>query len=406
MKQAIRLGALVAILALVAIIGWRIVGQMQAERYAQTKPERALAWRPSDPHALLVLAERQLVQGDVTLAQTTARQLLAHAPLQGEAFRVLADAADRQGHRAEAFKLYRIAERRAPRDLPTRAWLTQRYLEQGDYPQALAQIDRILRMSPQRATSINPVLVQMAQDATFAKALAQALRSDPPWRPRLLAALRHPKTGNAVAAGQVMGALQQQGGLSQKEYAGWLDSLMAQGYWGEAYARWAGEVPKPGGKLPLVYNGDFAQVPSDSGFDWRLRRVPGVLLQFEQAAGTQGQAAYLRFLDRRIPSAGLEQPLLLTPGEYHLSLRARAQALRSALGLQWVVACVGPAGVVGRTDPLDESFGWRVFEATVTIPATGCPAQWLRLINPMAAGSAQRVAGDLWISDVKISPQP
>lgn len=405
MKQVVRHGALVAVLGFVLFAGWRIVGEMQAEHYQKDAPERALAWRPNDPRVLLVLAERQLVAGDVTSAQASARRLLAHEPLQGVAFRVLAEAADRQGHRAEAFRLYQIADRRAPRDLPTRAWLTQRFLEKGEYGKALAQIDRILRMSPKTAASILPVLVQMAQDKTFAKALAQALRADPPWRPGLLAALRNPKTGNPVAAGQVMDALQQQGGLSTQEYAGWLDSLMTQGRWSEAYARWASAVPKPGGRLPLVYNGDFAQVPSDSGFDWRLRRVPGVLLQFEQAAGAPGQAAYLRFLDRRIPGAGLEQPLLLSPGRYRLSLRARSQALQSALGLQWVIACVGPGGVVARTDPLDGTFGWRGFETSFAIPDSGCPGQWLRLINPVPAGSAQRVAGDLWISDMKISPQ-
>ncbi|MEO6154484.1 MAG: hypothetical protein ABIP16_02005 [Thermomonas sp.] len=405
MNQVFRYGALAAVLGLVLSAGWRIVGQMQAERYQQVDPERTLGWRPNDPRALLLLAERQLGQGDFRSAQASAKRLLAHEPLQGEAFRVLAEAADRQGHRAEAFRLYRIAERRAPRDVPTRAWLTQRYLESGEYDQALGQIDRILRMSPKRAAGIHPVLVQMAQDPKFAEALAQSLRADPPWRRGILAALRHPQTGNPDAAGQVMGALQQQGGLSPEEYAGWLDSLMAQGRWGEAYARWAGEVAKPGGRLSLVYNGDFEHVPSDSGFDWRLRRVPGVLLQFEQAAGTPGQAAYLRFLDRRIPSAGLEQPLMLSSGHYRLSLRLRAQTLRSALGLQWVIACVGPGGVVARTELVEGSFGWRTFEAAFAIPDTGCPGQWLRLINPVPAGSAQRVAGDLWFSDVKITPQ-
>ena len=38
-------------------------------------------------------------------------------------------------------------------------------------------------------------------------------------------------------------ALQAQGGLSEEEYNRWLDSLMAQGRWGEAYARWASGAP-------------------------------------------------------------------------------------------------------------------------------------------------------------------
>jgi tetratricopeptide (TPR) repeat protein len=325
--------------------------------------------------------------------------------LQGAAFRVLADAAGREGRREDAFRLYLIAEQRAPRDLQARAWLTQRYLEQGDFDEALAQVDRILRMAPQRARSIYPVLGQMAQEPAFANALAATLRQNPPWRAGLLAALRDSRTGNQVAVGRVMQALQNQGGLAPEEYAGWLDSLIQQGRWGEAYARWAGKALKPGGRLPLVYNGDFAEPPSDVGFDWRRRRVPGVLLQFEPGAADAGQVLYMNFLDRRVPNAGLEQPLMLLPGNYRLALRMRAQGLRSELGLQWQVACSGPGGVGGRTDAIDGSFPWRTFEAEITIPAVGCPGQWLRLVNPVPAGAAQRVAGELWVDDVTITRQ-
>ena len=405
MKPVLRYPAIIIVLAFAMVAGWRIVGQMQAERYAQADPERALGWRPDHPQALLVLAERQLAEGNVAESRANARQLLAHEPLQGVAFRLLAAAADREGRREDASRLYLIAEKRAPRDLQTRAWLTQRYLERGDFAQALEQVDRILRMAPQRARSINPVLAQLAQDPAFAEALAAKLRQGPPWRAGLLNSLRDPKAGDPVAVGRVMQALQRQGGLEPEEYAHWLDSLMTQGRWGEAYARWAGPLPKPDGRLPLVYNGNFAQLPSDVGFDWRLRRIPGVILQFEPESGAGGRVAYLHFLDRRVPSAGLEQALMLSPGAYRLAVRMRAQALRSELGLQWTVQCQGPAGVVGRTDAIDGSFSWRTFEADVTIPDAGCPGQWLRLVNPVPSGAAQRAVGEVWLDDVRLVRQ-
>lgn len=390
-------------LAVIAALcaGWSIFGQMQAERLAESDPEAALHWFPNDPMGLLALAEGQLREGDATAAAAAARQLLKAEPLQGRGFRVLADVADREGRHAEAFKLYQIAARRAPRDLPARAWLTQHYLEQGQYPQALAQVNRILRMEPQRAKSINPILVQLAQDAAFAEALADALRDNPPWRPATLAALRDRNIGNAEAAGRVLQSLQDKGGLSEKEQKDWLDSLIAQGRWGEAYARWAGTVVKPGGRLPLLFNGDFSAVPSNRGFDWRVRHVPGVLLRFEPAPGSRGSAAYLRFLDRRVPDAGLEQPLALSAGHYRLSLKMRAQTLRSELGLEWVVVCTGAGGVVARTEPVDGTIGWRAFTADFTIQPS-CPGQWIRLINPVPTGAAQRVSGELWLDDVTV----
>jgi len=400
MKTFARYLSVFAVLALLTLAGWRIVGQMQAERFAQDQPERALRWRPNHPQALQALAERQLAAGRFDEARASLRRMLAHEPLHGVGFRLLAEASDRQHRREDAFPLYRIAEHRAPRDLQTRAWLTQRYLEQGKFELALVQVDRILRMAPQRARSIQPVLARLAEDPGFAEALAAILRQNPPWRVGMLAALRDPGTGSRVAAGRVMQALQNQGGLTPEEYAHWLDSLIAQERWGEAYARWASSVSKPDGRLALIYNGRFEQKPSDVGFDWRLRRVPGVLLQFEPGQGAAGQAVYLHFLDRRVPHAGLEQPLLLFPGHYRLSVRMRAQGLRSELGLRWVVACQGPAGVVGRTEAIDGSFGWRRFEAEVAIPPAGCPGQWLRLVNPVPSGAAQRVTGQLWVDDV------
>ena len=400
MKKAVRYLSMAVVLAIVIVAGWRIVGRMQAERFAKSQPERALRWRPNHPQALQALAERQLAAGRFDDARASLRRMLAHEPLRGVGFRLLAEASDRQHRREDAFPLYRIAEHRAPRDLQTRAWLTERYLEQGEFEPALVQIDRILRMAPQRARSIQPVLAQLAEDPRFAEALAASLRQNPPWRVGMLAALRDPGTGNQVAAGRVMQALQNQGGLTPEEYTHWLDSLIAQGRWGEAYARWSGSASKSSGRLSLVYNGQFEQPPSGVGFDWRLRRVPGVLLQFEPGAGASGQAVYLHFLDRRVPHAGLEQPVLLSPGVYRLSVRMRAQGLRSELGLQWIVACQGAAGIAGRTEAIDGSFGWRTFEAEVVIPSTGCPGQWLRLVNPVPGGAAQRVTGQLWVDDV------
>ena len=386
--------------------GWRVVGQMQAERHAASDPLRALRWRPGDPAALLALAERQLAEDNATAARAAATRLLAREPLQGEAFRILAAASEREGDQARALRLYRIAARRAPRDQATRAWLARHFLQQGDYPQALVQIDALLRVAPWRADNVHPALVQMAQDAAFAKALAQALRSDPPWRAGVLAALRHPKTGNSLAAGQVMQTLQDEGGLSAEEYSRWLDSLISQGRWGEAYARWASSAIKPGGRLPRLYNGDFATDPSSTGFDWRLRRVPGVLMELEPGKEGSSRVVHLQFLGRRVPNAGLEQALMLEPGRYRLRLRARARALRSEMGLQWRIACAGPAGVAGRSEALLGSFDWTDVDMEFTVTQAGCPGQWLRLENPVPSGAGQQVAGDLWLTGFRLEQQP
>ena len=396
---------LVILAVLLAIAGWRIAGQMQAERHAAAEPDRALRWRPQHPQAMLALARGQLARGEHEAAQATARRLLAVEPLHAEAFRVLAAVEDQQKRPAQALALYRIAARRAPRDAQAHAWLAEHYLQQGEYAPALAEIDRVLRMSPERTARVVPVLAQMAQERDFAVALATALQVHPPWRPAVLRALGRQSATDAQAETQVLQALQAQGGLDAREFAGWLDSLIAQGRWGEAYARWAGAVMGESGRLPRVYNGDFDRMPTGVGFDWRLKQVPGVLLGVEDAGGGQGMVAHLRFLGRSVASGGLEQPMLLPAGNFRLRMRVHGQSLRSALGLQWQVVCADGGGVVARSEAIDGSFGWRALEVDFTVPVDRCKGQWLRLVNPVPAGPAQVVAGDLWVDGVVVEPR-
>ncbi len=94
------------------------------------------------------------------------------------------------------------------------------------------------------------------------------------------------------------------------------------------------------------------------------------------------------------------------PGHYRLSMQARGQSLASELGLQWVITCeLGPQMVVLGL-PADGSFDWRKLIADFEIPSKSCQGQWLRLINPVSGGAGQRVAGELWLAQMKIDRLP
>ena len=68
MKPGLR-HALVAAAAVFALFaGWRVFGQMQAERHAQAEPERALRWRPDHPLLREATARHIPVWGEVELA--------------------------------------------------------------------------------------------------------------------------------------------------------------------------------------------------------------------------------------------------------------------------------------------------------------------------------------------------
>ena len=134
-----------------------------------------------------------------------------------------------------------------------------------------------------------------------------------------------------------------------------------------------------------------------------LWKQPVVIDNKPGASGTQ--AAHFHFIGRPAGGGGLQQPLLLAPGDYQLSLRAKAEFLHSEGGLQWIVRCAG-GPTVAELGPLEGSFDWDTRRVAFTVPADRCPGQWLELRNPAVRGSAQVVSGDLWIDDIAIAPAP
>lgn len=396
--------ALLAITLVVAglFAAWRVIVITQADRWAEEAPPRALRWAPDHPVALLALAERQLADGQHEQAVASARRLVAVEPLEGRGFRVLAEAAHQSGDASQALALYTIAARRSPRDIAARAWLTQHHLDNGDFRAALEQIDKILRIAPKQQATLLPILAQLARDPKFAEELARSLQQRPQWRERFLTVLQ--KQGDAPATQRVMSALQQEGGLSDAEFDRWIDQLIAQGRWGEAYSRWAGTLATRGLRLTPVYNGQFETDPSSRGFDWRVTRIPGVGVEFVTDSGAAGRVAHLSFRSRPVPRANIEQPLLLAPGDYELRMNIRADALRSDRGLEWVVLCAGVAAPIAASERLGGTFARRSLVTGFTVPSSGCAGQWLQLRNPAPTGSAQFVSGDVWVDDVTVTP--
>ena len=216
----------------------------------------------------------------------------------------------------------------------------------------------------------------------------------------MLATLHQPKRDPKVGD-RVLSTLQRKGGLAQDEFDAWIDGLLAQGRWGEAQARWASPLIATGAPLPLVFNGDFSRTPSGHGFDWRLPRMVGALVELE-SAGEQGNHLHARFLGRRIAGELASHPVLLPPGRYLMQWRERADAISADPGLEWRIECAQPGEPLARSRPIRGSFAWRKAQLEFVVPAQGCGAQWLRLGMAGASAAGQVADGSLWISAVSI----
>lgn len=385
--------------ALMLFAALRIATGLLADRMAASDPERALRWRHDHPIALLAQAQRELANAQSQASTATARHLLAVEPLQGKAFGLIAVSAS-HGDQARTLELHRIAVRHAPRDSRTRVWLINHYLQNARYVEALHQIDTLLHVAPAYRDQLYPVLAQMADQPTFASALARTLHARPTWRAGFMEMLQN--EGGRTGSRRVLGAISRSGGMQQEEFHRWIEVLLGQQRWGEAYSRWAGSHLADGAPLHAIYNGDFSRPTSNSGFDWRVLTIPGVELDFSPAAGTSGPAAHAYFPGRPVAKVNLEQPLFLAPGSYRLTARMRARSLDGEYGLEWTVVCGDRSPLLGNSPRVLGSFDWREIHTDFTVPATGCPGQWLQLVNPAPGGAAQRLSGEVWFDDVAI----
>lgn len=402
-RRAWALLAWAVALALAVILGWRIVAVTVASQQAARHPKAALARLPEDPAALLALARQQLAHGEPAAAAATARRLLRHAPLQGDGFAVLADAARLQGHVAQADALYAIAVRRAPRNTEARTQLIAVQLRAGRYADALRNVNVLMQSASWLQPKLVPLLAQLATDPRFADALVQVLASQPAWSGAMYdALLAHPE---AAATDRVLGALAIRQALPQATFAQWLAALGAADKWGEAYALWVGNLHlKPGARLPLVHDGDFADQPSGAPFDWAMGGEPGTFIERVPPEGTAGSAARVVFTGRRADEMHFGQVLLLAPGPYRLQFQARAEFLHSDQGLEWAIQCIGSAAPIAVSDPLRGTFDWTGMHVDFVVPGTGCEAQRLALVNPGAAAAGKVVSGTLWITGFALDP--
>jgi tetratricopeptide (TPR) repeat protein len=406
MSRAARLALMLVALGLAAFAGWRIVATRASDSLASSAPRQSLAWDARNPEALLALAQQQLDDGHPQQAAATAREVLRKSPLQAGAFTILARTTAAGGDTDGARRLFKIALQRAPRDQYARGWMIGDELQHADYAAALHNIDVLFGIAPDQQTALIPVLGQVAgQDPAFAAALGHFLANGPTWRNAMLGEiLAHAST---ATVDEVFDALQAAGpGLDDDEAGRWFTRLEQDGQWGEAYSRWisrAGIDLRQG--VPLVFNGSFERAVTGIGFDWTMRGEPGVEIERVRIAGASGNyAAQATFRRRRANDMGFQQTLLLAPGAYTLSFRARADNLRSDRGLAWDIVCVTGGAPIATSPRLDGSFDWKTVSTDVNVPATNCPAQRLVLTNPGAGGSAKVVSGTLWFDDFKIAP--
>jgi YD repeat-containing protein len=409
MKESTEQGfrAMLLFLALGALffawIAWRVLTLGMAQNLSHSDPRAALAWRKGNAEALLQLLEVESSERRYSASRSeTARAAIHAAPLDGRGYRMLANQFELRRDLPSAMSIYSIAAKRGPRDIPTLGRLIQYQLEHGNRAQALAYIDQVLRVQPETASRMFPVVASVV--AKDPGEVARLLLQQPPWRTQFLfQLLKHGQDRTALA--RLFDLLRRSpDGLAPAELSAWLDSLIKNDEWGPAYLSWVESLsPEASKRIGNVYNGGFEFEPSQLGFDWRFGQVPGARVSRAEVTGSEGQYALrVDFEDRRVPFRHVRQLLALAPGTYRLQGRVRTDDLRGERGLVWTLTCAENGRRIAETDPARGRHGWQGFERDFEVPPANCGGQWLTLRVPARIPAEQRLGGTAWFDDLGI----
>jgi tetratricopeptide (TPR) repeat protein len=394
------------LLAVLALVLFRVLALGVADHYARSNPERALFWHSNHPEALYRLAESQARQQEWPQALENARKAIAANRLDGRAVRIIAQAELASGNNTKAADLFRKAAQLAPRDVQAHAWLLQHALLRRDAKSAVTHLDALLRVKPVLITSLRSQANLLAANPATRSAMVQALSEAPPWRGGFLQELPKAPFRSADLA-PFFQQLSQQANLTTDEFQPWLARLRQERRYNQAYVTWANLLPLAQRRyLGTVFDGGF-EVPPElqiAPYGWNSKPIENAFMLWTGTRGTVGEASFtVQFEGRRTPFDHLWQSLVLPPGRWQLNWRAKANRLENSRGMVWRISCESDGRTLAESEPMRGQFEWRALALAFEIPPD-CAGQRLGLLIPARIPAETQISGVLSLDEVRIQP--
>jgi hypothetical protein len=409
--SAWRMAIFGCVLLLSIWVGWRITTQTAAGSLARSDPDAAVNWAADESIALDQLAQKELVgqNGNLDFAREWAQRALRSKPLDSRALTLLGLIAERKGDEKRADALMQIAGARTWRDHEAQAWLFNRDVRRGDYAQALAHADAIMRIDYQPLAEFFPVLAALTVDGRAFEALTDFLATSPPWRTWFLSQLST-RLANRARLTELYTALNEtEEPPTKQELRVYLDRLIRDGNFEEAQQAWHRTLPpEQRARETYLFNPDF-KIPIDGlPFNWSMETVSGADIQIVSSPdGGREPALLVEFLGARVSFANVKQLMLLSAGDYTFRGRVKAEELVTARGLWWKIFCADSvAKTLAHTELVSGTIPWTDFAVNFQVPAADCRAQWLQLELPARIEPEKKIAGQVWYQQLRIAPSP
>lgn len=280
-------------------------------------------------------------------------------------------------------------------------WLRQQRLDK-----VIPEWNILLIRNPSLQASLFPTLENIIATPDLNKLLAPYISEPPNWWNGFFAYLAK-KEGNLDLLRQLyQQRLDSKVALDNQERLNYVNRLLREKLWQEAYFAWLGGLKEDQLKLSqLVYDGGFEGELSNSGFDWNLQPTKEMKIEPDITDGIQGQQALHISLHniKPVPFQHVSQRLLLAAGDYQLKMRYRLDNLKNPKGLRWRIHCLdNPNTLLGESTALKGRSPWDTLKLNFTVPATDCQAQLLRLEADSPYIYEQIFDGNLWFDDVSI----
>lgn len=369
-----------AVTAASPLIAWLIVKSAAAGFSVAT----AIALAPLPPEnpapTLKVLAstvQQPTLKVDEDM-QRSAQDGLAKLPLSFEPFFVAARAAEQKGDLPRAIALMEEVRRRRHSHPAARMQLMVYYSKAERFPEALSEIDLVLRRSEELRPALLPEMTKLVADPRGRAALATMLAKGPVWRDAFFAtaATRKIATRDARDLYERIRALKPSHDLMLERQL-ILQTQAASGDYSGARQTWLAALPpQERATNRTMFDGAFRGLRAPGPFGWTFKDVEAGRAE----PAKDGQRTYLDvayFGGQNVTLA--EQMLALPPGSHTLRLVARSPNGISSGKLFWRLTCLPGGSPIGALDMAQAAADNRRFSAAFTVPSN-CPGQSLALV--------------------------
>jgi hypothetical protein len=362
-------------------------------------PEAEGSRSPQQPQG-----EREALQREIKELATRA---VASDPLNAEAYRLLAEAAETPDQER---KLMEQAVSLSRRETTALFWLLNDRFYHRDFEMALNHAAILLKTHEELSDYVLRYVAAIAEDEQGLPLVAERLAAKPAWRKVFFAALpRYFRSGDKPI--KLIKALIERGSpVSAKETTPYLDALAGKQLIDVAYNAWLQTLaPSELDASGLLTNGNFEHEPSGVPFDWRISEGRNAIAEVVPlAGGVKDRALHVSFGTGRVKFPEVKQIVVLGPGRYRFEGRLRGE-IASKRGLRWQMTCAtGANRILGETEMLmGEAREWRVFQFDAEVPKNAeCTGQVLRLFHDSRSPSEEFITGEIWFGTLKLAAIP